>query len=259
MNSRLLLQVLALPLLALASEAQSPSTGALLTGKIEHLSVDNPNDTWSAGTMVVGGQLVILPRNLIIQLPANWLTLQQLFAEAPPAALAKNVSGLATLDGPEFTGGFATVLGNRNSFGNLIAGDVFIQKGTEVVNGVVTLVNHTDGYLRIDGQVGDDTTGLMIRVNDPESRFTIQQGAGCDGSPNCSPDPRFGVDTDNYTVTFSTGYPAGIPSTIPVGLRPGFRSGDPANAAANSSGVGDPFCPSTNRGVQPVPDSTRFA
>lgn len=257
--ARLLPGLLLLPLLARESLAQGPATGALLTGRIELLNIDDPNDTWSSGTMVVGGQLVILPRNLILQLPANWLTLQQLFAQAPPAALAKNVSGLALLDGPEFLGGFATVHGNRNSFGNVIAGDVFIAKGTEVVNGVVTFVNHTDGYLRIDGAPGDDTTGLMIRVNDPESRFTIQQGAGCDGGPNCSADQRFGVDTDNYTITFATGYPAGIPSTIPAGLRPGFRAGDPVNAASDANGVGDPFCPSTNRGVQPVPDSTRFA
>ncbi len=244
---------------ALVSSAQSPATGALITGRIDLIGIDNPNDPWSSGTMVVAGQLVILPRNLVIQLPANWLSLKGLFDEAPAAARARGVTGLAKLDGPEFEGGFATVLGNRNSFGNLIAGDVFIQKGTEVVNGVVTFVNTTDGYLRIDGVVGDDTTGLMVRINDPESRNTIQQGAGCNGGPNCSPDPRFTLDPDNYTVTFSTGYPAGIPSTVPVGLRPGFRAGDNPNAASDASGVGDPFCPSTNRGVLPVPDSTRFA
>lgn len=245
--------------LALVSAAQGPATGALVTGRIDLIDIDDRNDTWSSGTMVVGGQVVILPRNLVIQLPANWLSLKQLYDEAPPAAQLRGATGLAKLDGPEFEGAFATVLGNRTSFGNVIAGDVFIQKGTEIVNGVVTFVNPTDGYLRVDGVVGDDTTGVMIRVNDPESRFTIQQGKGCDGGPNCSPDTRFGVDTDNYTITFATGYPAGIPSTVPVGLRPGFRAGDDPNAASDANGVGDPFCPSTNRGVNPVPDSTRFA
>ena len=245
--------------LALVSVAQGPATGALVTGRIDLLSIDQRNNTWSSGKMVVGGQLVILPRNLVIQLPANWLTLKQIFDQAPPAALAQGVSGLAKLDGLGFEGAFATVLGNRTSFGNVIAGNVFIQKGTEVVNGVVTLVNTTDGYLRVDGVVGDDTTGLMIRVNDPSSRFTIQQGKGCDGGLNCSPDERFMVDSDNYTITFTTGYPAGIPSTLPVGLRSGFRAGDDPNAASDANGVGDPFCPSTNRGVLPVPDSRLFA
>jgi PKD repeat protein len=244
---------------ALITTAQSPATGVLVTGRIDLLNIDQPDDPWSSGTMVVAGQVVILPRNLVIQLPANWLSLQQIFEQAPPAALTRGVSGLATLDGPPFEGTFATVHGNRTAFGNVIAGEVFIQKGMELVNGVVTYVDTTGGYLRIDGLVGDDTTGRMIRVNDPESRFTIQQGAGCDGGPNCSPDVRFGVDPDNYTITFMTGYPAGIPSTLPVGQRPGFRAGDDPAAASDASGVGDPFCPSTNRGVQPVPDSTRFA
>jgi len=72
--------------IALVHEAQSPATGALVTGRIDLLNVDDPNDTWSGGQMVVGGQIVTLPRNLIIQLPANWLTLQQLFEEAPASA-----------------------------------------------------------------------------------------------------------------------------------------------------------------------------
>jgi len=253
------LAALAAALFAAPASAQSPATGTLVTGKIDLLNIDHPNDPWSSGQMVVGGQLVILPRNLLIDLPANRLSLQQLYQDAPAAAQVKGVTGLAALDGPEFTPGYATVLGNRTSFGNVIAGDVFIQKGVEAVNGVVTFVDHTDGFLRIDGKVGDPATGLMIRINDPESRHTIQQGAGCDGSPNCSADVRFGVDPDNYTVAFTTGYPAGIPSTIPAGLRAGFRAGDPASAASDAAGVGDPFCPSTNRGVQPVPDSTRFA
>jgi PKD repeat protein len=239
--------------------AQDPATGALVTGKIDLIQVDDPTDPWSGGSMVVAGQLVIVPRNLICNLPANFLSIQQLLADAPPAAQNKGVTGLATLDGLEFPGGFATVLGNRTSFGNLIAGEIYIDKGVDAVNGTVTYVDYTNGYLRINGVIGDDTTGTMIRINDPDSRFTIQQGPGCDGGPNCSPDIRFGVDSDNYTITFSTGYPAGIPSTIPVGLRPGFTAGDDPSAASDANGVGDPFCPATNRSQVPVPDSTRFA
>jgi len=240
------------------SQTLAPSTGVLITGRIELMDVDDPTDVWSSGKMVVAGQVVILPRNLIIQLPANWLTVQQIFDQAPPAAQNLGASGLALLDGPGF-GGFATVHGNRTAHGNVIAGDVFIEKGADAINGTVTYVNTTDGYLRVDGIVGDDETGVMIRINDPGSRYTIQQGKGCNGGPNCSADERFGVDPDNYTITFSTGYPAGIPSTIPVGLRTGARAGDDPNAASDANGVGDPFCPSTNRGILPVPDSTRFA
>ncbi|NOT28837.1 MAG: PKD domain-containing protein [Planctomycetes bacterium] len=248
----------ALGLLAPVPGAQVNSTGALITGTIDYIELDNINDVFSGGEIVVGGQLVTVPRNLLIDLPANRLTLQQLFVEAPPAALSVGKSGLAVLDGAAGIPGFATILANRSNFGNAIAGEVFIEKGPQTVQGMVTFINHTDGYLRIDGN-GDNTTGLMVRINDPEGRYTIQQGAGCDGGPNCSPDPRFGVDPDNYTITFTTGYPAGIPSTVPLGLRSGFSAGDNPAAAANASGVGDPFCPDTNRTTSPVPNSTRFA
>ncbi|MEQ1892535.1 MAG: PKD domain-containing protein [Planctomycetota bacterium] len=248
----------AIPLSSPAAQAVGAVTGTNISGTIDLLEIDNPNDVWSGGRMVVNGQVVIIPRNMIIQLPANWLTLQQIFDQAPPAAKAIGKSGLAKIDGPGF-GGFATVLGNRTGFGNVIAGDIFIEKGREVANGMVTFINHTDGYLRIDGLVGDDTTGLMIRINDPTGRHTIQSGKGCDGGPNCSPDPRFTNDPDNYTVAFATGYPAGLPSTVPVGQRAGFQAGDNASAASNAAGVGDPFCPATNRGTNPVADSRRFA
>ena len=239
--------------------AQAKSTGEWIIGTVDLLEIDNPNDVFSGGKMVISGQVIILPRNLLIDLPANRLTLQQLFAQAPAESLAVGESGLATLDASHAIGAIADVRANRNSFGNVIAGDVIIEKGAETVQGTVTHINHTDGYLRVDGIPGDDTTGLMVRINDPDGRYTIQSGKGCDGGPNCSPDPRFAVDPDNYTITFATGYPATIPSTVRVGLRPGFRAGDNPAAASDANGVGDPFAPVTNRTSNPVLDATRFA
>src|SRR5205814_3803222 len=105
-------------------------------------------------------------------------------------------------------GGYATILANRSDAGNVIAGDIFIQKSNDVLSGVVTFIDATQGYFRLSGEPGVDAAGSLVRINDPTSRFTIQQGSGCAGSDNCSADPRFGVDPDNYTITFSTGYPA---------------------------------------------------
>jgi len=65
----------------------APQT-ALITGEIERITVTNPADVWSGGTIVVGGQNVIIPRNLLIDLPANRLTLQQLFMGAPASCQA---------------------------------------------------------------------------------------------------------------------------------------------------------------------------
>ena len=80
----------------------------------------------------------------------------------------------------------------------------FVQR--EVVSGVVTFIDFTDGYFRLNGNPGDPTTGLMVRLDDPTGRHTVQQGLGCASTAfNCSPDPRFTEDPDNYTQSFSTG------------------------------------------------------
>src|SRR6185369_9544315 len=86
------------------------------------------------------------------------------------------------------------------------------------------------------------------------SRHSIQSGAGCAGGPNCSADPRFTLDPDNYVIAFSTGYPVCIPSSVPRNF-PGLpaipTSGIAAVAngptQANANGVGDRSCPDTNR------------
>ena len=63
---------------ALAVPTQAP-----LIGEVLELTVDNPADHWSGGTMVVGDERIILPRNLLIDFPANRMTLADVFAQAP--------------------------------------------------------------------------------------------------------------------------------------------------------------------------------
>ncbi|MHC1745314.1 MAG: putative Ig domain-containing protein [Syntrophobacteraceae bacterium] len=273
---------LALPL-ALAgvqdSRAQLRATGAPITGEIERITVDNMTDHWSGGTIQVGGQVVIIPRNLLIDLPANRLTLQQLFtAEAgtPAACVAASETGLAKGDSCNTTGtgGFVAISANTTNPnnaaavpypGNVIAGDVFIQKGIEVVVGQVTYINYNEGYFRVSGELNDPVSGVMVRLNDPDGRHTVQVGQGCAGGPNCSPDPRFTLDPDNYTNVFSSGYPVCLPSTVQrtfPGL-PGI-TGVPAIAAgptlSDANGAGDLLCPQENRAATGIAaDSRRFA
>jgi hypothetical protein len=259
-------------LMALSATAQAAINLFPFTGEIERITVNNDNGIYSSGTMVVAGQVIILPKNLLIDLPANRLTLKQIFEQAPAACVALNESGLAKADrcNSMGAGGNATISANFTNNGNVIAGDVFIQKGIEAVTGFVTYINYAEGYVRLNGNLNDATTGLMVRLNDPDSRHTIQSGAGCTTSgpanPNCSPDPRFTLDPDNYTNTYTTGYPYCIPSTLSrqfPGLPaiPGVPEITPQLTAANpTDGTGDLLCPSTNRpAVQPVPDSRRFA
>lgn len=250
------------------AQAQT-ATSAPITGEIERLTLTNPNDVWSGGTMVVGGQNIIIPRNLLMDLPANRLTLQQTFAQAPADCLTRAESGLAKADicNTSKVGGIATVHANRTSNGNIIAADIFLQKGIESVKGTVTYINYTDGYFRINGNLNDATTGVMVRLNDPESRHTIQQGLGCaPGSPNCSPDPRFTLDPDNYTNVFSTGVPSCLPSTVSrtfvdtIDVDGDSNTTETLTAQSTSTGTGDLLCPSTNRTADlVVADSRRFA
>ena len=200
-----------------STRAHAVPTIAPVAGEIQYITIDSPGDHWSGGTIVVGGTIVILPRNLLIDLPANRLTLQQLYEQAPAECVALGETGLAKGDACNHTGmgGIVSLSANRTNGGNVIAGDVFIEKAQESVTGKVSYISYTDGYFRVNGNVGDATTGVMVRLNDPTSRHTVQQGLGCAaGSPNCSPDPRFTLDPDNYTNVYTTGYPFCIPSMV---------------------------------------------
>jgi fibronectin type 3 domain-containing protein len=255
-------------LLARTAEAQTASA-APITGEVERLTLNSQKDPWSGGVIVVGGQNIIIPRNLLMDLPANRLTLNQTFAQAPPACLQRAESGLAKADfcNANKTGAIATIHANRTSAGNVIAGDILIQKGVETVKGIVTYINYTDGYFRLNGAPNDANTGIMVRLNDPGNRHTVQQGLGCQpGTVNCSPDPRFTLDRDNYTNTFSTGVPSCLPSTVArtfvdmLDLDGDSNITETLTTQSTATGTGDLLCPSTNRTPDlVVADSRRFA
>ena len=273
-RARAFAALITVPLLGAFAAAQCHAASfAPITGEIQSIRINDPNDHWSGGTMVVGGQNVTIPRNLLIDLPANRLTLQELFAQAPANCLSAGQTGLAKADtcNASPVGAIANIHANRTGGGNIIAGDVFIQKGIEAVMGTITYIDYSDGYFRVNGNVGDAATGVMVRLNDPDGRHTVQQGLGCaaGNTVNCSPDPRFTLDGDNYTNVFSTGFPLCIPSTVArtvttaLPTTPSGITGVAAGTVAQSSatGSGDVLCPDTNRGTpgQPVQDSRRFA
>ena len=256
-------------LLGGAGEAQAQvATSAIIDGVIDRISVDT-GDPWSGGIIEVGGQRVIIPKNLLMDLPANRLTLQELVKQAPGVCAALGQSGLARADSPFCNPGgqpgYALIHANHTSNGNVIAGDVFIQKGVEVLQGTVSFIDYENGYFRMNGNLTDRTTGVMVRLNDPTSRHTVQPTNplfGCLAlSPNCSADPRFTLDPDNYTNVFTTGFPLCIPSTQGRIFTDVLGLGTTV-ARAQADGTGDVLCPTTNRTVSlglPVDDSRRFA
>jgi hypothetical protein len=268
--STLLSIMLVTGLLSTVQAAPTLVSGGLGSmGEIESLKVNNDNGVYSSGVMVVGGVEMIIPKNMLIDLPANRLSLKQIFDQAPAACVALGESGLAKADkcNGSGTGGIATLHAVRTNAGNVIVGDLFIQKAAELVVGVVTYINYDQGYYRVNGLPNDPNTGAMVRLNDPTSRHTIQSGPGCTtsgpGEPNCSPDPRFCLDPDNYTNTFATGYPMCIPSTVSRTVPAPGLPGITGTSQANANGAGDLLCPDTNRSTDPnepaVPDSRRFA
>ena len=253
-----------LNLVDIFSPAQE-STKITLIGEIERIYLDNPSDVWSAGTIEVSGMRVLIPANLVIQLPVQRYTLQELFTNARAECVAKKQTGLALADDCFFErrGAVATILANRSSKGTIVAGDVEIAKADEFVTGVVTYINHDMGYFYLNGIPGSESAGLMVRINDPEGRHSLQRGKGCDANAaNCSPDLRFPVDADNYTAAFVTGYPMCIPSLIQTPA----RSAQGASTLTLVNGVvsgNDPNCPYNARTASPltipVPDSRHFA
>ncbi len=249
------------------------ATSVIIDGVIDRITVDNIADHWSGGVIEVGGQKVIIPKNLLMDLPANRQTLQEFMVSAPGLCPALGQSGLGRADSPfcNTSGqpGYALIHSNRTSNGNVIAGDVFIQKGIEAINGTVSYIDYNNGFFRMNGILNDPLTGVMVRINDPDSRHTLQFGPGCvAGQSNCSPDPRFTLDGDNYTNVFVTGFPLCIPSRTSrsfvdvLDLNGNGNVVETIATVAAADGTGDQLCPTTNRTINnanPVDDSRRFA
>ena len=263
------------------SESPPPTAlGVVVLGEIEHIFVDDMEDMFSAGWIIADGTAVRVPANLLIDLPANRLTLRDIMNGAPADCRANGESGLASTDqclaSKALGGGGLQAICNRMPDGFTIAGDIFILKDMvgnvaggivgPTVGGYVSYIDYDQGYLVVNGTMnekptadgGTDRKGVIVRINDPESRQTVQSGLGCDDAngANCSPDERFCVDPDNYSLTFSTGYPVCIPSSD-------VTAPERTNGADSITGEGDEFCPMWNRQwVGPrertVPDSRFF-
>jgi hypothetical protein len=109
---------------ALTPVAAQAATSVTISGEISRITLTTPGDYWSAGTMVISGQYVTIPRNLLIDLAANRLTLWQFFDQAPAACKALGETGLTSTDrcNTSGTGAYASIAANRTNGGNIIAG-----------------------------------------------------------------------------------------------------------------------------------------
>src|SRR5689334_8642664 len=131
-----------------------------LTGFIQAATLDANcvNDPLCGGTITVNNQVIRVPRNTILQMPAAALTWQQVFATAPaPYGLTTPTgpqTGLAMLDTPAPLGTFeAGVIGNR--VGNTyIAGLIFLaQHSLQSSQGFINFIDYSTGIFEVGGTI----------------------------------------------------------------------------------------------------------
>lgn len=213
-----------------------------LVGHIQRFALDNPADPLSGAKLTVNGVEVLLPKNLVIQLPAAYFTAQQLFEAAQGVSKKYHESGLALSDKfPPLAAFEADVSGNIVG-GVYIAGLVSIsQQSLNTSAGFIHQIDTATGMMCVGASPTAIACGpgdTRIRLNDPSLDASDPfAGDGRYGRPNPTPppvaaddpnsrypDPRFTVDQGNPTVHALTGYPMCVPR------------------ASN-----DPQCPSQNR------------
>jgi hypothetical protein len=204
-----------------------PVSPFIIVGFIQDATLGNNTDPLSGGTLTVNNQVITIPRNTIVLMPATAITWEEVFALAPlPYGPTK--TGLALRDTPTPSGAYeVTVQGNRVG-DEYIAGLVSLsQLSLFSSQGFINFIDYATGELRVGGVMGDNSTGQRVRINDPLGKF----------GRVFSPDVRFTIDEDNPTIRTETAYPMCLPRVDPAGAVP------------------DDLCPQYNR---PIDFNTGF-
>ena len=178
-----------------------------LTGFLQEATSDG-----CGGTATVNGITITVPCGMIVQMPANTLTWDEMVTGGPSLTLTST-------DYPSTEFG---VTGNIVN-GQYIAGLIYVsQQSLNGTIGVITKVDYATGNLEV--QPTGSANPVVLQINDPNGRFGRAQ----------SPDPRFSVDDENPTIHAATGYPMCVPRE------------DPSTVNADGT-VGDALCPQKNR------------
>ena len=212
----------ALALAAGSALAQTPNPSFNLIGHIERFALTAPGDPLSAATMTVRGIPVTLPRSLLVTMPGQYMTAQDLFRGPQGGSTVQNASGLALADAPPPRVAFEAELQGNIVGGQYIAGVARISQGAlHVGNGAIQAIDGAAGELRV-GAPGA-AVGARVRLNDPKGIYGQANGAGAKAALPL--DQRFQLDPDNSPVHARTGFPVCIPraagdARCPAGNRP---------------------------------------
>jgi hypothetical protein len=237
---------IAAPPLVLPVSTQFDITGFLQEAALGGPGTGPGTGAHQGGSLKVNGMTVIVPSETIVILPANALTWQELFAQAP-APYTGVATGMALADLPAPMSTYEVhVVGNRVG-DTYIAGLVNIsQQGLNSGAGFINFMDYALGEMRVGGIANDPLcvanaantvaggptcSGARVRINDPQNA-SLPAGSGRYGRAN-TPDQRFTVDQDNPTISAGTGFPMCFPRVI----------ADPS-VAGNPD---DPQCPQANR------------
>jgi hypothetical protein len=240
-----LLLIILLPAFAAGQLPVPASSQFDVTGFIQSATLGGPGSGSGSGAhqggfITVNGQVITVPSETIVILPANALTWQELFAFSP-APYTGAATGMAINDVPApLTTYEAHVIGNRVLGGPggadvYIAGLIYIsQHALNSGAGYINCIIYTTGELRVGGVINNCATGARVQVNDPviTTAGDVALGTGR-YSRGQSPDARFQADQDNPTIASTTGFPMCVPRVV----------ADP-NVAGNPD---DAACPVTQR------------
>jgi hypothetical protein len=208
------------------------------TGFIQDATVSSDNsacpdvteDNRLGGTVTINNTTIVVPCNMVVQMPANTMTWADMVHGGP---------SLAFKDGafPSFE---MRVVGNIVD-GKHMAGLMFAsQQSANTGSGTISKIDYDTGEIHVDS--GDPANPVVLQVNDPNGRFGREQ----------SPDSRFSVDDQNPTVHAATGYPMCVPREDPA------TADDPLCPQANRpkpAGAGRHCRNFTDAGVVPLPGS----
>ena len=187
-----------------------------IIGAIQSFSALSLGNVYSGGTIMVNGISVMIPANLVVTLPAAYMTVGQLFGASPQ-------SGLALLDVPAPIAAYEATISGNIVGGVYIAGLVSIaQQSANTANGYIRIINYATGELCVGSTPGTPGTpcaaaDARVVINDPDGRYGLANGAGGAGG-KASPDARFTVDADNPTIHARSGYPMCVPRVAPPAI-----------------------------------------
>jgi hypothetical protein len=171
-------------------------TGFIKGATVDATNASCPNTTDPhrfGGTLILNEGPIVIPCNLVIQLPASTMTWADFIHGGPALDLGTGY--------PSFEmRAVGNVVGPRRIAGLLYAS----QQSLNTSTGVITGIDYATGNLKVD--TGDPANPATVQINDPNGRFGRAQ----------TPDARFSVDDANPTVHAGTGYPMCVPRTDPA-------------------------------------------